>query len=67
MFRGDLFEMTMDVDVPGFILLELINSDDDALAGVDLALIFKGGVGDLLLRPSGLDSFDHPAAALDVF
>src|SRR5260370_18872527 len=59
--------MTMDVDVPGFILLELIDPEDDPLSGLDLALIFERGVGDLLLCPSGLDSLDHPAAALDIF
>src|SRR5205807_3902461 len=67
----DLLALERGVDAQrgdGLLPVELVavDADDDALAGVDLALVSEGGVGDLALGVVALDGGDHAAELVDL-
>src|SRR3954469_24132905 len=54
-----------ELDPLAGILLERVDSDDDALACLDLLLVLERGSLDLLLDEAGLDRRDGPARLVD--
>ena len=56
----------LDVVFGLLVDLELVDADDDPLAGFDLALPIEGDVLDLSLDPLILDGLSHPAALVDL-